>query len=32
MKRLPDDPMAPVLSDQPDLIRALSKLAEIAGS
>jgi hypothetical protein len=32
MMRLQDDPMVPVLSDQPDLIRALSKLSEIAGS
>ncbi len=30
MKRLQADPMAAVLNDQPDLIRALSRLSEIA--
>ena len=32
MKRLGGDPMADVLVDQPDLIRALSRLSEIAGT
>ena len=32
MKRLGDDPMANVLIDQPDLVRALSRLSEIGGT
>jgi bifunctional non-homologous end joining protein LigD len=32
MKRRQQDPMAAVLTDQPDLVRALSRLSEIAGS
>jgi len=31
MQRLKSDPLAPVLTDQPDLVRALSRLTEIDG-